>query len=48
MTLMGLSLATIQIIASLAGLAILTPSLTLSIIFIYFMSGLTFYHARFR
>ena len=45
MTLMGLSLATIQIIAMLGGLSMLTPSLTLSIIFIYFMSGLIFYHA---
>jgi diguanylate cyclase (GGDEF)-like protein len=45
MTLMGLCLAAIQIIALLAGLSMLTPSLTLSIIFIYFMSGLTFYHA---
>jgi diguanylate cyclase (GGDEF)-like protein len=45
MTLMGLSLATIQVIATLHGLAMLTPSLILSIIFIYFMSGLIFYHA---
>ncbi len=45
MTLIGLSLATIQVMATLGGLAMLTPSLTLSIIFIYFMSGLIFYHA---
>ena len=45
MTLMGLSLATIQIIAMVGGLSMLTPSLTLSIIFIYFMSGLIFYQA---
>jgi diguanylate cyclase (GGDEF)-like protein len=45
MTLMGLSLAAIQVKATLGGLSMLTPSLTLSIIFIYFMSGLIFYHA---
>jgi diguanylate cyclase (GGDEF)-like protein len=45
MTMMGLSLAAIQVIATLGGLAMLTPSLILSIIFIYFMSGLIFYHA---
>jgi len=45
MTLFGLSVATIQIIASLGGISMLTPSLILSIVFIYFMSGLIFYHA---
>jgi diguanylate cyclase (GGDEF)-like protein len=45
MTLFGLSVAAIQIVASLGGISMLTPSLILSIVFIYFMSGLIFYHA---
>jgi diguanylate cyclase (GGDEF)-like protein len=45
MTVFGLSVASIQIIASLGGISILIPSLILSIVFIYFMSGLIFYHA---
>jgi diguanylate cyclase (GGDEF)-like protein len=45
MTAFGLSVASIQIIASLGGISIIIPSLILSIVFIYFMSGLIFYHA---
>lgn len=45
MTVFGLSVASIQIIASIGGISILIPSLILSIVFIYFMSGLIFYHA---
>lgn len=45
MTVLGLSVAAVQIIASLGGISLLTPSLILSIVFIYFMSGLIFYHA---
>lgn len=45
MTLFGLCVAATQIIASLGGISMLTPSLILSIVFIYFMSGLIFYHA---
>ncbi|HEY0800245.1 MAG TPA: diguanylate cyclase [Steroidobacteraceae bacterium] len=45
MTLFGLSVAAIQIVASLGGISMLTPSLILSIVFIYFMSGLIFYLA---
>ena len=44
-TLLGLSVAAIQIIASLGGTSILFPCLMLTIIFIYFMGGLIFYHA---
>jgi diguanylate cyclase (GGDEF)-like protein len=45
MSVFGLSVASIQIIASLGGISILIPSLILGIVFIYFMSGLIFYHA---
>ena len=45
MTIFGLSVAAIQIVASLGGISMLTPSLILSIVFIYFMSGLIFYLA---
>src|SRR5271155_5057226 len=45
MTIFGLSVASIQIVASLGGISMLMPSLILSIVFIYFMSGLIFYHA---
>jgi diguanylate cyclase (GGDEF)-like protein len=45
MTLLGLSGAAIQIIASLGGISILFPSLMITILFIYLMSGLIFYHA---
>jgi diguanylate cyclase (GGDEF)-like protein len=43
--LLGLSVAAIQIIATLGGMPILFPCLMLTIIFIYFMSGLFFYHS---
>jgi diguanylate cyclase (GGDEF)-like protein len=45
MTIFGLSVAAIQIVASLGGISLLIPCLILSIVFIYFMSGLIFYHA---
>ena len=45
MTVFGLSVASIQIIASIGGISILIAPLMLSIVFIYFMSGLIFYHA---
>ena len=45
MTLFGLSIAAIQIIASLGGISVLISCLILTIVFIYFMSGLIFYHA---
>ena len=38
-------MAAIQIIATLGGVSILFPCLMLTIIFIYFMGGLIFYHA---
>jgi len=44
-TLLGLGVASIQIIATLGGTAILFPCVMLAIIFIYFMGGLIFYHA---
>ena len=42
---LGLSGAAIQIIASLGGISTLFPSLMITILFIYLMSGLIFYHA---
>jgi diguanylate cyclase (GGDEF)-like protein len=42
---LGLGVAAIQIIATLGGVSILFPCLMLTIIFIYFMGGLIFYHA---
>jgi diguanylate cyclase (GGDEF)-like protein len=42
---LGLGVAAIQIIATLGGMSILFPCLMLTIIFIYFMGGLIFYHA---
>src|SRR6201996_8879575 len=45
MTVFGTSVAAIQIVASLGGIALLMPCLILSIVFIYFMSGLIFYYA---
>jgi diguanylate cyclase (GGDEF)-like protein len=45
LTLLGLSGAAIQIIASLGGVSILFPSLMITILFIYLMGGLIFYHA---
>jgi diguanylate cyclase (GGDEF)-like protein len=44
-TILGLSGAAIQIIASLGGVSILFPSLMITILFIYLMGGLIFYHA---
>src|SRR5882757_9014545 len=43
--LFGLSVAAIEITASLGGISLLLPCLILTIVFIYFMSGLLFYHA---
>jgi diguanylate cyclase (GGDEF)-like protein len=45
MTILGLSGAAIQIIAALGGVSLLFPSLMITILFIYLMSGLIFYHA---
>jgi diguanylate cyclase (GGDEF)-like protein len=45
MTILGLSGAAIQIIASRAGIYTLFPSLMIIVLFIYLMSGLIFYHA---
>jgi diguanylate cyclase (GGDEF)-like protein len=44
-TILGLSVAMIQIIASAGGVSVLFPCVMLAIIFIYFMGGLIFYHA---
>jgi diguanylate cyclase (GGDEF)-like protein len=44
-TILGLGVSAIQIIATLGGVPILFPCLMLTIIFIYFMGGLIFYHA---
>src|SRR5277367_4169207 len=44
-TILGLGVAAIQIVATLGGVSILFPCLMLTIIFIYFMGGLIFYHA---
>ena len=44
-TILGLGGAAIQIIGTLGGVSILFPCLMLTIIFIYFMAGLIFYHA---
>jgi diguanylate cyclase (GGDEF)-like protein len=44
-TILGLSAAAIQIIASLGGISLLFPSLMITILFIYLMGGLIFYHA---
>ena len=45
MTALGLSVAAVQIIASLGGISILFPSFVLVAVFMYLMSGLIFYHA---
>jgi diguanylate cyclase (GGDEF)-like protein len=45
MTVFGIGVAAIEIVASLGGIALLMPCLILSIVFIYFMSGLIFYYA---
>ena len=44
-TVLGLGVVAIQIIATEGGVSILFPCLMLSIIFVYFLAGLTFYHA---
>jgi diguanylate cyclase (GGDEF)-like protein len=44
-TILGLSVATIQIIASAGGVSVLFPCVMLTITFAYFMGGLIFYHA---
>ena len=44
-TILGLGVAAIQILATRGGTSILFPCLMLTIIFIYFMGGLIFYHA---
>jgi diguanylate cyclase (GGDEF)-like protein len=45
MIILGLSMASIQIVDAIGGISMLSPSFILSIVFIYFMSGLIFYHA---
>ena len=44
-TILGISVAAIQVIATLGGTSILFPCMMLTIIFIYFMGGLIFYQA---
>ncbi len=44
-TVLGLGVASIQIIATLGGMSILFPCMMLTIVFVYFMGGLIFYHA---
>ncbi|HEX3847201.1 MAG TPA: diguanylate cyclase [Steroidobacteraceae bacterium] len=44
-TILGLGVTAIQMLATLGGTSILFPCLMLTIIFIYFMGGLIFYHA---
>ncbi|MEP6884131.1 MAG: diguanylate cyclase [Gammaproteobacteria bacterium] len=44
-TILGLGIAAIQIIATQGGMSILFPCMMLTIMFIYFMGGLIFYHA---
>jgi diguanylate cyclase (GGDEF)-like protein len=44
-TILGLGAGAIQISVTLGGISILFPCLMLTIIFIYFMGGLFFYHA---
>jgi diguanylate cyclase (GGDEF)-like protein len=44
-TILGLSVAAIQILATLGGVSLLFPCLLLTIVFVYFMGGLIFYHA---
>jgi diguanylate cyclase (GGDEF)-like protein len=44
-TLLGLSVAAIQVLATLGGVSVLFPCLLLTIVFVYFMGGLVFYHA---
>jgi diguanylate cyclase (GGDEF)-like protein len=44
-TVLGLGVGAIQIVATLGGISVLFPCMMLTIIFIYFMGGLIFYHA---
>jgi diguanylate cyclase (GGDEF)-like protein len=44
-TILGLSVAAIQVLATLGGISVLFPCLLLTIVFVYFMGGLIFYHA---
>jgi diguanylate cyclase (GGDEF)-like protein len=44
-TILGLGVVAVQIIGTLGGVTILFPCLMLSIIFVYFLAGLIFYHA---
>ena len=44
-TALGLGVVAIEIIATQGGVSILFPCLMLSIIFVYFLAGLIFYHA---
>ncbi len=44
-TVVGLSVVAIQLVASLGGVPLLFPCLILTVIFVYFMGGLMFYHA---
>jgi diguanylate cyclase (GGDEF)-like protein len=44
-TILGLSVSAIQIIATLGGISLLFPCLLITIVFVYFMGGLVFYHA---
>ena len=45
LTILGLSGVAIQIVAALGGISSLFPGLMITILFIYLMSGLIFYHA---
>ena len=45
LTILGLSAVAIQIVAALGGISTLFPSLMITVLFIYLMGGLIFYHA---
>jgi diguanylate cyclase (GGDEF)-like protein len=45
LTILGLSGVAIQVVAALGGISSLFPSLMITILFVYLMSGLIFYHA---
>jgi diguanylate cyclase (GGDEF)-like protein len=45
LTILGLSGVAIQIVAAMGGISTLFPSLMITILFIYLLSGLIFYHA---
>ena len=44
-TIIGLSVAAVHIMVALGGAALMFPAMELTVIFIYFMGGLIFYHA---